>query len=70
MPHKNTSTLNIRFSRVLTEKAGSGFGSNGKINKKRFKKQLKRIHCYFKKLSQAVEEDRRENDLMYRDLDL
>jgi hypothetical protein len=49
---------------------GSGFGSNGKINKKRFKKQLKRIHCYFKKLSKMVEEDRRENDLMCQDLDL
>lgn len=45
------------------------WGCSGKINKKRFKKQLKRVHCYFGKLREAVIEDHRENEQYQADFD-
>jgi len=41
-----------------------------KINKKRFRKQLKRIHCYFEKLSTVIKEDKIEEEQDLKDLDI
>ena len=57
-----------RFMRAVRE-SEYGWGSSRRISKKRFKKQLKRIHCYLGKLREAVLEDHRENERYQIDLD-
>ena len=43
--------------------------SDFKLDRKKFKKQIKRAHCYLRKLRHVVREDVMEQERYYDDLD-
>ena len=57
------------FLRDVSNVANIADLSDFKLDRKKFKKQIKRAHCYLRKLRHVVREDDMEQERYYEDLD-